>query len=87
MVCQNISSTFEFIERAKVVTSGNGERVRRWTGVIAVRDLDIEPVSVQKLHQDGAGIGWGKAVKHAQSVKDGGHCGVVSRVDVHLPRD
>lgn len=52
-----------------------------------VRDLDIEPVSVQKLHQDDAGVGRGEAIEHPQSVKDGGHCGVVSRVDVYLPKD
>ena len=45
----------------------------------------MEPVSVQKLHQDGAGIGRGEAIEHAEGVKDRGHGGVVSRVNVHLP--
>ena len=45
----------------------------------------MEPISVQKLHQDGAGVGRGEAIKHAEGVKDRGHGGVVSGVNVHFP--
>lgn len=45
----------------------------------------MEPVSVQKLHQDGAGVGRGQAIENPEGVKDRGNCSVVSRVNVQLP--
>ena len=45
----------------------------------------MEPISVQELHQDGAGVGRGQAIEHPKGVKDWGNCGVVSRVNVQFP--
>ena len=68
-----------------MITPGYGEGVRGGTGVIAVGDLHMEPVSVQKLNQDDAGVGRGEAVEDPEGVEDRGHRGVVCRVDVQLP--